>query len=163
MIADYHCTRFPVLFQVLCKCPREILVGGVARASLCYVQSHCQHAGERFDVGRAQGKSTICLRAGRTGRALDHVQPAHIASIRIAPLGEVADVSRRTRKSRVQEIGIERNNYVGILQPVLRFNWLAEGHPRAFEHIVAVHRLVHMPLRLRIQFEHRPQLIGQRG
>ncbi len=65
-------------------------------------------------------------------------------------------------KSRVQEIGVERDNDVGVFQPVLRFHRLTESHLRALEHIVAIHRLIHMPLRLRIKLEHGLQLIGKR-
>ena len=92
----------------------------------------------------------IRFRAGRAHRALNYVQPAHIACVGIAALGEIADVSRGTWKSRVKEISIERNNYVRVLQLVLRLDRLAESHLCAFEHIVAIHRLIDVPLRLRI-------------
>ena len=104
----------------------------------------------------------VRLRAGRTRRALDHIQPVHLAGIGIAPLGEIPRVAREAGEARVQEIGVERENYVRIFQVVLRLHRLAERQLRAFEHVVAVHRLVHMPLGLRISLEQRTQLVGQR-
>ena len=45
----------------------------------------------------------------------------------------------------------------------MRLYRLAEGQLRAFEHIVAVDRFVHMPLGLRINLEKRLKLVGQCG
>ena len=105
----------------------------------------------------------IRLRPGRTRRALDHIKPAHLPGVGVAPLGKVPDVFRRAREARVQEVGVERENYVRILQLVLRLHRLTERQLRAFEHVVAVHRFIHVPLGLRISLEQGTQLVGKRG
>ena len=94
----------------------------------------------------------IRLRPRRRRRALDHVQPVHVA-VGIAALGEVADVADISRKTRIQKVGVERDDYVGLFKIVARLDRLAEGQLRAFEHVVAIDRLVHMPLGLRINLQ----------
>src|SRR5271168_5517743 len=94
----------------------------------------------------------IRLSPGRRRRALDHIQPVHVA-IGIAALGEVADVADIPRKTRIQEVGVERDDYVGLLKIVARLDGLSEGQLRAFEHVVAIDRLINMPLRLRINLQ----------
>ena len=88
----------------------------------------------------------IRFRSGRTRRALDHIQPAHLARIRIAAFGEVAGIASKARESCVEEIGIERKDYVCFREVVARLHRLPECQLRAFKHIVAIYRLVNMPL-----------------
>ncbi len=104
----------------------------------------------------------IRLHPGRSRRALDHVQPVHVA-VGIAALGEIADVARVAGKSGVEKISVERNDDVGLRKVVARLDRLAEGQLRAFEHVVAIDRLVDMPLGLRINRQEVAHLIGQRG
>ena len=104
----------------------------------------------------------VRLCARRTGRALDHIQPIHIAGIGIAPLGKIAGVAGEARKSRVEKVGVERENYVRVFQLVLSFHRLPECHPGALEHVVAVDGLIYVPLGLRIFLEYGTQLVGER-
>ena len=117
----------------------------------------------QFNLSSPHRQPMVRPRASRTWRALDYVQPAHLAGVGIAPLGEISDVTREAGESRVQKIGVERNDYVRFREVILRLHRLAEGQLCAFEHIVAVDRLVHMPLGLRISLDKRLQLVGQRG
>src|SRR5208337_4075889 len=68
-----------------------------------------------------------------------------------------------SRKPRIQKVRVERDNDVGLFEIVAGLNRLAEGHLRALEYVVTIHRLIHMPLGLRINLQEIAQLIGQRG
>ena len=65
----------------------------------------------------------------------------------------IADVSRVAGESRVEEVGVERDDDVGFREVVARFDRLSERQLRAFEHVVAIHRLVDVPLGLRINLQ----------
>jgi hypothetical protein len=119
-------------------------------------------AGSASYIPSPQRPPVIRLRSRRRRRALDHIQPVHLA-VGIAALGEVADVADISRKTRIQEVGVERDDYIGLFKIVARLDRLAEGQLRAFEHVVAIHRLVHVPLGLRIHLKQAAKLIGERG
>ena len=105
----------------------------------------------------------IRLGSGRARRALDHIQTAHVATLRIAPLGKVADVARASGETRIQKVCVQREDYIRLREVVARLDRLPEGQLRPFEHVVAIHRLIHMPFGLRISFQQRLHLVGQRG
>src|SRR5580692_167276 len=96
--------------------------------------------------GSLHGNSMIRLSPRARHPALDHIQPVHIAAIRIAAAGEVADVTDIPRKPRIQEIGIQRNNDVGLREIVARLDRLPKGQLRAFENVIAIYWLINMPL-----------------
>ena len=104
----------------------------------------------------------IRLRSSRRHRALDHVQSAHLPRIGIAPFRKITCVAREARKSRVKKISVQREDHVCGVEVVDRLDWLAESHLRARVHVVAIDRLIHMPLGLLIELKNRPQLIVQR-
>src|SRR5215467_1037576 len=95
----------------------------------------------------------IRLRPRRGHRALDDVQPAHLAGIGIAAFGEIARITRLAGEPSQEEIRIQREYYVGSIELVNGLNRLAQGHPRTFINIVPIYRLVDMPLRFRVDFE----------
>ena len=77
--------------------------------------------------------------------------------------GEVADVAGVAGESGVEEVGVERDDYVGFRKIVARLDRLSEGQLRAFEHVVAIDRLVDVPLGIGINLQEITQLIGERG
>ena len=111
-----------------------------------------KRAGEAFHFTGAQGQAMIGLGSRGRGRALDHVETTHVG-VGIALGGEIADVAHVARESRGHEIRVERDDGCGLGKIVAGFNGLTEDKLRAFEHVVAIHRLVDMPLRLGIHGE----------
>ena len=104
----------------------------------------------------------IGLRPRRGRRALDRIKAAHVP-IGIAAARKIADVTRVARESCIQKIRVQRDDDVGFREVVPRLDRLAERELRAFEHVVAVHRFIHVPLRLRIDLQESAQLIRERG
>src|SRR5262249_57153184 len=80
-------------------------------------------------------------------------------------LGKVARVAGKPRKPGVKKIGVQGNDHVRSIELVNRFNRLAKSHTRAIVDIVAINRLIDMPLRLRVSLQKRLQLVveGWRG
>src|ERR1035437_1425582 len=76
----------------------------------------CHYA---LNVRCSQRKPMIGLRTRRSRRALDYIQAVH-RSVRIAALGEVADVAGVAGESGVEEVGVERGDYVGFRKIVAR-------------------------------------------
>ncbi len=103
----------------------------------------------------------VRLRSRRSRRALDRIEAAHVAGVRIAALGEIARVTRHSRESGIEKIGVERNDHVRGVELVSGLNRLAEGHLRARVNIVAIDRLIEMPLGLRKFLEQLLLLVGQ--
>ncbi|PYX22189.1 MAG: hypothetical protein DMG82_15290, partial [Acidobacteria bacterium] len=104
----------------------------------------------------------IRFRPRRGRRALDCIKSAHVP-IGIAAARKIADVTRVARESCIQKIRVQRDDDVGFREVVPRLDRLTEGQLRAFEHVVAVHRLVDVPLRLRVNLQERTQLVRERG
>ncbi len=125
-------------------------------------EHHLQRSSKSFQVPSPQRQSVIRLHSRRTRRALDHIQPVHVP-IRITPSREITRVARRAGESRIEKIGVERNDDVGLRQVVARLNRLAERQLRAFNHVIAIDRFVDVPLRHRIRREITANLRGQRG
>ena len=94
-----------------CLAPTRSIPGSHVAA-----ERHVQSSRKRLDLRRPHRQPMIRFRSCRTRRAFDHIQPAHLAGIRIAPLGEVPRVAREARESRIEEIGIERKNYIRIFE-----------------------------------------------
>ncbi|MCG3121214.1 MAG: hypothetical protein ALAOOOJD_04214 [bacterium] len=110
--------------------------------------SQREHTRKTLHLIRAQRQPVIRHRAGEGRAALDAVQTIHrICTIDHAALdGELAAISQAPGKID-EKIGIERQNDVGLIETVLRLDIIAEGQPAAFARIVAIGRLVLMPLR----------------
>src|ERR1700722_16809776 len=123
--------------------PLQVLYQGVSkqRAAMLFrklpVLSHGPR--ERFYRGRFQRQPVSRLRSCRSWRALDHIQTVHIRTavrqihhrsrnlgpLGIAALGEVADVADISRKTRIQKVSVERDDYVGLFKIVTRLDRLA--------------------------------------
>ena len=73
-----------------------------------------------------------------------------------APRGELARVAQAAGPA-AEEVGVEREDDVGLLEAVLRVDGLAEREPRAGARVVAARRLPLVPLRRR---EAREQIAG---
>src|SRR5690242_14723432 len=96
--------------------------------------------------------------------AFDDVHAVH-GPVRIgaAPESVIACVACESRKTTVEKIGVERNNNVGALKPVLRFDGLAKSHLNPSEHIIAVGSFPLVPAGSGICLEETLKLAGQRG
>src|SRR6185312_3997434 len=105
----------------------------------------------------------VRLRPGICWRALDGIKPAHVAGVWIATLGKIACVARHSREARIQEIRVERDDYVSRVELVSSLNRLPKRHLRARVDIVAIDRLIEMPLGFGKFLEQLLLLIGQRG
>src|SRR5437016_4767780 len=92
--------------------------------------SRSQRAGKPFDFDCPQRQAVVCLGSGGSRRALDRVEPVHVA-IGIAAHRKITRVTSESRKPCIQEISVQREDYVGTLQLVLRFHRLTVGHLRA--------------------------------
>src|SRR5581483_7494383 len=116
----------------------------------------------RLYVCRSHPQPMVRLCPGIRQRALDRVEPAHVARIGIAARGEIARIACHAGESSVEEIRVERNDYISRVELVRRLNRLTEGHTRTFIHVVTINRLPEMPLRLRETLEHRLHLLDKR-
>src|SRR5712692_2145650 len=135
LITHYDYARTAVTLQIFGNCATKLLqliLSPPKLDALIAPKSSAQGADECLNFQISRRQPMVRLRPRRTHRALDHIEPAHVAGIGITPLGKVADIPRAPRKARVQEICIQRKNHARILQLVLRLDWLAESHFRAF-------------------------------
>ena len=104
----------------------------------------------------------IRLHSGCAGSALDHVQAVHVA-VGIAAARKIADVFHVAGESAVQEVGVERDNDVGLGEVIARLEELSESNLSAKEIVFAFDMFLDVPLRLRIELQEVAQLIGQGG
>src|SRR4051812_13971265 len=95
--------------------------------------------------------------------ALDGIEAAHVPGVGIAALGEITSVPCHSGEAGIQKVGIERDDYVGSIELVSGLNRLAKRHLRTRINVVAIHRLVEMPLSFWKFLEQLLLLIGQRG
>ena len=79
-----------------------------------------------------------------------------------AAFGEFARVSQRAWAT-AEEIGVEREDDVGLIEMVLSVDVLAEGEPGAGARVVAARRIPLMPLRRREACEQIADLRGEGG
>ena len=127
-----------------------------------YASRYC--GGEGFDIDGAQRQAVIGFCAGRSGRALDHVQAVHgglLAAHATAgrEIPGVPDVGR----TGTQEIRIERKNYICLIELIVRVERLAESLPRRSARCMAARRFITVPLGFRELLQHGVELVGQRG
>ena len=100
--------------------------------------------------------------AGRRRHALERVEPVHaIGLLGTPPRREVARVAQRAR-SAAEEVGVERQDDVGLLEAVLRVDVLAERQLRAGARVLAAGRIPLMPFRGREAREQLADLRRQR-
>src|SRR5206468_299587 len=70
----------------------------------------------------------IRLSSRRTRRALDHIQPTHLAGIGITPLGEIARIACLTRKSGGEKADTRSlQSLLNIQRPANRIQKIAPG------------------------------------
>src|SRR2546428_5465717 len=107
------------------------------RSEICYepsrigtvrrqVKSQCTRKG--LNLRCWPRLSMICLSSRRTRRALDHIQPTHLAGIGITPLGEIARIARLAREYGGEKVGDQRADQIGRDELINRPGRLAEGH-----------------------------------
>ena len=105
--------------------------------------------GEPLDGGAAQREPVVGGRARQRGRALDDVEPVHLRLLRVdlASRGILAHEPEAGGMAR-HEVGLEAQDDVGGLEPVLGLHRLAERQSRACADVVAVDGLPAHPPRL---------------
>src|SRR5882762_6125932 len=82
--------------------------------------------GEASNLTRPSGQPMVGARAGGRGHRLDRVEPVHaIDLLGPPPGGEVARVAQRAGAA-AEEVGVERQDHVGLIEPILRLDVLAE-------------------------------------
>ena len=105
----------------------------------------CETPCKGLDLARFERQPVIGARAGGRGHALDGVQPVHAIGLFGPPArGEVARVAKPAR-SAAEEVGVERQDHVGLIEPVLRLDVLAERELGAGARAVAARRIPLMP------------------
>jgi hypothetical protein len=111
------------------------------RRNAWHVELRRQRAREALDVRRLQRQAVISARAAVGRRALDGVET-------VARAGVLSAAARRERACMPQaggadahEVGVEREDDVGLLHRVLRRHVLVEGEPAALAGVVAEERL----------------------
>ena len=105
----------------------------------------------------------IGARARIGGVAFDGIQAIqlHLVSLETPPRGERARVTD-TRGTRAQEVGVEREDDVGVLDDVLRVDVIAECEPAAGARVMAARGIPLDPFRLRKPREELLHLRGER-
>jgi hypothetical protein len=95
---------------------------------------------------------------------LRHIEAVHLGlPFADAPaIGELAGVAH-CAWLRVEEVAVQRDDDLRVAQAVNRVQPLTERQPRPLVHIVAVNRLVLIPLRLRVGLQELADLRRQRG
>ena len=84
------------------------------------------------DLVRRHREAVVGHRAGDRRRALDRVEPVHPRRRRgLAPRGEARGRARRWPGPAAEEVGVERQDDVGLLEVVAGRDVLAEGEPGA--------------------------------
>ena len=95
----------------------------------------------------AQRQPMIGAGAGRGRHALERVEPVHaVGALGPAPRGEIARVAQ-TARAAAEEVGVEREDDVGLVDAVLRLDVLAERELRAGAGVLAARRIPLVPLR----------------
>src|SRR5690348_17328309 len=87
---------------------------------------------------------------GDRGRALDEVEPAHLALAGTDPaaVNKLLRVKKALRV-RVEKIRFQRQDDGRLIETVVRLDELAESDNGAFPHVVARERIELIPFRLR--------------
>ena len=120
-------------------------------------------AREGLDLRRAKWQPVIGFRAGIRRRALDSVEAIELraGALDTPPRRKGARMPQPAVAS-AEEIGVEREDDVGLLDRVPRIDVLAEREPAAFTDVVASERLPLHPLRLRKAAEELLELGAER-
>ncbi len=92
----------------------------------------------------------VRLAARDRRQAFDRVEPVHgpVFAGDAPPIGKIARVAHVAR-TRIQEVGVEREDDVRLVDPVVAIEVASEREARACAHLVAPGRLVLVPRRLR--------------
>ena len=102
----------------------------------------------------------FCSRRSR--RALDRIKAAHVAGIGIAAFRKISRVARHAGEAGVEKIGIERDDHIRSVELVSGLDRLTECHLRASVNIVAIDRLIEVPLGFGKFLKQLLLLVGQR-
>lgn len=146
--------------------PPLVRPGGAARS--LHSQPGREGAGEALDVAGAHGQAVVGLGARVGDRRLDRVQAVHLRPPRVRrggphapPSHEVGDITE-VAGATGQEIGVEREDNVGVAEVVAGVDVRAEGLHRAAVGGVVAERLVLVPLRVGQGAEQVRELLPQR-
>src|SRR5437660_12863211 len=104
----------------------------------------------------------VCLCYRRSRSTLNRIKTAHIAGIGIPALCEISRIARHSREAAIKEVRVERDDYVGGIELVSGLDRLAKGHSRAFIDVVAIDRLVQMPVGFGKRLDQLLLLVGKR-
>ena len=117
---------------------------GGGGASHTHLRGH--RARERIELGRSEWKPMIGARAADGRRAFNGVEPvARLPAFRATPRGERARMTQ-ARGARGHEVGVERQDDVGLVERVLRVHVFAERLAAALAGVVTPDRLpLHPP------------------
>ena len=120
-------------------------------------------ARERVDLARLERQPVIGAATGDRGGRFGHVEAAQAIGLGVdaATGGERPRVLHAERVLRSQEVGVEREDDVGLFEVVDRLDVVAKGQPGAGAGVVAGRRLPLDPLRVGMGGEHLLDLGGQ--
>ena len=113
-------------------------------------------------------------RSGGRRRRLGHVQPVHLGfrATDAAAVGEVAGVTNVAGRGRAEDVGVERDDHVGLIEAVMDVGRRSKGQLGSGVAVLARRRVVLVPLRLRHAGEElanlrperrRPNSLGQKA
>ena len=122
-------------------------------------------AGQVSDIARRNRQPMVGGGPGQAWRALEDVKPVHrcrgTAYAGIAPRGKRSRVFQAAGAP-CQEVGLERDDYVGFFQVIDRLEIITECETRPCEDRIARYCLVRVPPGFGKLFEQAAELIGQR-
>ena len=117
------------------------------------------HAG---DLARLERQTMIRASASGCRHRLDRVETIHaLGLLGVAACGEIACVAEAAAPA-AEEIGVERDDHVGLVEAVLRVDVLVECELRAGARAVGARRIPLMPFRRREAGEQIADLRGER-
>ncbi len=136
--------------------------GGAADAGDSYLCG--EGASHGFDLRGLDRQAIVGACAGERVIRFDDVETVEVVGVVLdpAPRGELAHVPQIARAFGRQEIGIERDDDVGLGEVEDRIDVLAKRELRAGARVVARHRFPLNPLRGRLLREHLLKLSRQR-
>jgi hypothetical protein len=117
---------------------------------------------DRLDLARLRRQAMIGTRSGRRRHRFDRIEPVHPIGLLGTPArGEVPRVPQAPG-SGADEVGVERQDHVSAIEPVLRVHVFAKREFRAGTCAVAARRIPLMPFRGRVSSQHIANLRGER-
>ena len=122
----------------------------IARRS-AYTHFRGQCTRDNFYFRRTQHQPMVGLGARRGRRTLRHVEAVHLVAIlQFASAHEVSRIAQKAGKPLSgEEVRVKRDDHCRVFKLINRIVICAEGQFGSGAHVVAIHRVPAMPLRLR--------------